>query len=145
VRLPDVNVLIYAFNPGADRHLEYRQWLHGLINGSAAFAVSELVLSSVVRIVTQTRFFATPVSTSDALAFVGPLRDAPNCRIVQPGPRHWNIFVDLCHRAKIRGAMVTDAYLAALAIEHGCELMTSDHDFARFPGLDWHEPCPTTP
>jgi hypothetical protein len=142
VQLPDVNVLIYAFNPGAERHDEYRNWLEEMVNGSAAYAISELVLSSVVRIVTQPRFFKSPASMADALAFVEPLRNSAQCRIVQPEARHWGIFVDLCDRAKVRGAMVTDAYLAALAIEHGCELMTTDHDFARFPGLAWRDPCP---
>jgi toxin-antitoxin system PIN domain toxin len=142
VQLPDVNVLIYAFNVGADRHAEYRDWLEKMANGPQAYAISELVLSSVVRIVTQARFFAEPATMADALAFVEPLRGAPQSRIVHPGARHWEIFVSLCHRAKVRGAMVTDAYLAALAIEHGCELMTTDMDFARFPGLAWRDPCP---
>lgn len=140
--LPDVNVLIYAYNEGAERHAEYRRWLDEIVSGRGAYAISELVLSSVVRIVTQARFFNAPASTAEVLAFVEPLRNAPQCRIVQPGERHWSIFIDLCHRAKVRGAMVTDAYIAALAIEHGCELMTSDRDFARFPGLVWRDPCP---
>jgi uncharacterized protein len=143
VQLPDVNVLIYAFNVGAERHGEYRRWLEDMVNGSSAYGISELVLSSMVRIVTQSRFFLSPASTAEALTFVEPLRSAPQCRILQPGPRHWRIFVDLCHQAKVRGAMITDAYLAALAIEHGCEFMTTDHDFARFPGLAWRDPCPT--
>jgi uncharacterized protein len=140
VQLPDVNVLIYAFNVGADRHADYRRWLGEMVNSPTAYGISELVLSSVVRIVTQARFFAVPATTAEALAFVEPLRLAPQCRIVQPGARHWGIFVDLCRRAAVRGAMITDAYLAALAIEHGCELITTDRDFARFPGLKWRVP-----
>jgi uncharacterized protein len=144
VQMPDVNVLIYAFNVGAERHKEYRRWLLEMVNGQAAYAISELVLSSVVRIVTQARFFAQPASLAEALAFVEPLRSAPQCRIIQAGPRHWGIFVDLCQKAKVRGAMITDAYLAALAIEHGCELLTTDHDFSRFAGLTWRDPCGMT-
>ena len=141
MQLPDVNVLIYAFNEGADRHNECKRWLDGLIDGPAAFGISELVLSSVLRIVTQARIFAAPANMKDAILFVEMIRNAPQCRIIRPGARHWDIFVDLCRRANVRGVMVTDAYLAALAIEHGCEFMTTDHDFARFPGLTWRDPC----
>lgn len=140
MQLPDVNVLIYAFNVGSERHGEYRRWLLELVNGSEAYGVSELILSSVVRIVTQSKFFAVPATMAAALAFVEPLRSTPQCRILTPGPRHWGIFVDICHKANVRGAMVTDAYLAALAIEHGCELITTDRDFSRFRGLRWRHP-----
>lgn len=58
----------------------------------------------------------------------------------QPGERHWSIFTGLCRAANIRGAMVTDAWLAALAIEHGCEWISLDRDFRRFPGLRWRSP-----
>jgi predicted nucleic acid-binding protein len=76
----------------------------------------------------------------DALAFCRRLIARPTASIIQPGQRHWQIMVDLIESAGVRGAMVSDAYLAALAIEQGCELVTSDKDFARFPNLRWRHP-----
>jgi toxin-antitoxin system PIN domain toxin len=77
---------------------------------------------------------------SAALAFVEEVRDQPNCVIVRPGPRHWELFTDLCRRVNARGNLVPDAYLAALAIESGSEWITTDRDYARFPGLRWRHP-----
>jgi toxin-antitoxin system PIN domain toxin len=75
-----------------------------------------------------------------ALAFVETLRGQPNCVLVSPGPRHWEIFRELCERAGAKGNLVADAYHAATAIEHGCEWITTDRDYARFPGLRWRHP-----
>ncbi|MEK7767726.1 MAG: PIN domain-containing protein, partial [bacterium] len=68
------------------------------------------------------------------------LRAEPQCVLASPGPRHWGLFMDLCRKADARGNLVPDAWLAALAIESGCELVTTDRDFARFPGLHWRLP-----
>jgi uncharacterized protein len=75
-----------------------------------------------------------------ALTFAAELREQPNCVIISPGPRHWDIFVDLCQKVNARGNLVPDAYLAALAIESGSEWITTDRDYARFPGLRWRHP-----
>jgi predicted nucleic acid-binding protein len=75
-----------------------------------------------------------------ALAFCERLMERPTAAFLQPGARHWGIMVDLIERSGVRGAMVSDAYLAALAIEHGCQLVTTDSDFARFPALLWRHP-----
>jgi hypothetical protein len=71
------------------------------------------------------------------MRFAGTLLDLPHCRIIQPGPRHWTIFRDLCRKTNASGNLLPDAWLAALAIEHGCEWITTDRDFAGFPGLRW--------
>jgi predicted nucleic acid-binding protein len=68
------------------------------------------------------------------------LREQPTCVPVSPGPRHWDLFVRLCRAAGVRGNLVPDAFLAALVIESGCELVTTDRDFSRFPGLRWRHP-----
>jgi toxin-antitoxin system PIN domain toxin len=136
----DVNVLIYATDAAAADHLRYRSWLDGVILGSSAFAVSDLVLSSFLRIVTNPRIFNTPSSLSTALAIVEGIRARPNCVVVQPGPRHWEIFVDLCRRVNAKGNLIPDAYFASLAIESGSEWYTTDRDYARFPGLRWRHP-----
>jgi len=138
MQLPDANVLIYAHREDAPEHTRYAAWLLALTAGDEPFALSELVLASFLRIVTNPRIFepATPMAT--AIAFCQRLVDWPRAAIVTPSRRHWDLFVKLC--ADVQGPLVSDAYLAALAIEHGCELVTTDSDFARFPGLRWRHP-----
>lgn len=138
--LCDVNVLLYAFRVDAHRHPEYRAWLNDQLSGPANVGVAELVLSAVVRIATHPRIFREPSTTEDALAFVEAVRSGPSAVVVAPGARHWSIFRDLCTRAAVKGNLVADAYLAALAIEWGCEWITTDGDYARFPGLKWRRP-----
>lgn len=103
-------------------------------------ALSELVLSAIVRVATNPRIFSPPSSPNEAFAFVNALRDAPNTVVLAPGPRHWDIFERLCIDTNARGNLVADAYLAALAIETGSEWITVDRDFSRFPGLRWRHP-----
>ena len=138
--LPDVNILICAFRADAPRHAEYRAWVADTVSGREAFGLSELVLSGVLRVATHPRVFTPPAPLDKARAFVDALRAQPNCVLVQPGPRHWGIFTDLCRAAGAKGNLIADAYHAALAIEHGCEWITSDRDYARFPGLRWRHP-----
>jgi toxin-antitoxin system PIN domain toxin len=135
--LADVNVLLHAFRDDADLHNVYSPWLTAIVNGSEPFAVSPQVLSSVIRIATNPKAFRRPDSLSSVVAFASVLLDQPNCRIVHPGVGHWRIFYELCHEAKATGNLVQDAWFAALAIEHGCEWITEDRDYARFPGLRW--------
>ncbi|QDU90599.1 Ribonuclease VapC43 [Pirellulimonas nuda] len=138
--LMDVNVLINATNESAPDHLEFASWLSAVMNSAEPYAVSEFVLSSVVRLMTNGRLFPTSGTTDAALSFVTSVRSRPNCELVQPGPRHWGIFTDLCRKTAARGNTVPDAYLAALAIEHDCEWITADRGFGRFPGLRWRHP-----
>jgi toxin-antitoxin system PIN domain toxin len=138
--LPDVNVLLYAFRSDSVDHQRYRTWLEEAISGPAAYGMSPQVLSAVVRIATHRKIFAKPSRLKDALTFSSTLMDQPNCQIVQPGGRHWSIFADLCKRSAATGNIVQDAWLAALALESGCEWITTDRDFARFPGLRWQTP-----
>lgn len=138
--LPDVNVLVYAHRRDADRHEEYRRWLERAVAGPAPFGLSDLVLSGFVRVVTHPRVFRQPTPLMEALAFVRVLRDRRNRVAIEPGPRHWDIFRDLCQKAQARGNLVPDAYLAALAIESGAEWITTDGDFQRFPGLNTRHP-----
>lgn len=139
--LPDVNVLIYAFRKDSPRHAEARSWLEALVQADAHFGVSPVALSAVVRIVTNPRVFANPSPIAEAFRYCDALVGQPNCEIVSPGERHWEIFRQLCLDTATRGPRVTHAWLAALAIEHGCTWATYDRDFARFPGLDWRQPA----
>ena len=138
--LPDVNVLIYSFRADSPRHAEFNRWLRSRLSAREAFGLSELVLSGVLRVLTHPRVFAPPTPLSKALAFVEAVRAQPNCVLVQPGPRHWTVFSHLCTSAGAKGNLVADAYHAALAIEHGCEWITTDRDFARFRELRWRHP-----
>jgi toxin-antitoxin system PIN domain toxin len=135
--LPDVNVLIYAFRADSERHSVSRAWLAQTLAAESPFGLSRLALSAVVRITTNARTFPQPSSLEDAFGFCQDLMDQPNCVLVEPGSRHWAIFQRLCMEANIVGADVTDAWFAALAIEHGCEWITFDRDFGRFAGLRW--------
>ena len=102
--------------------------------------MSPQVLCSVARIATHRRIYVSPSRLDDALAFSRVLLEQPNCTVVQPGARHFPIFEDLCRKAAVSGNLVQDAWLAALALESGCEWITTDGDFARFPGLRWRRP-----
>ena len=139
--LPDVNVLIYAFRKDAPQYAICRPWLDAIILGDAQFGMSPLVLSAVVRITTNRRNYAMPSTHGDVFGFCEDLLVQPHCQIVEPGERHWQIFQRLCVEADVQGPMVTDAYFAALAIEWGCEWITLDRDYARFPGLEWSVPA----
>ena len=138
--LIDVNVLVYAHREAADNHPRYKKWLLDVINGETAYGLSELVLSSFIRIVTHPQIFNPPSTLKEALAFITQIKSPPNCIIVRSGLRHWEIFETLCHQSGAKGNLVPDAYLAALAIESGCEWMTTDRDFTRFPGLKVRHP-----
>jgi hypothetical protein len=138
--LPDVNVLIYAFREDLRQHALCRRWIAAVVSSDARFGLSPLVLGAVVRITTNPRAFRTPSAIEEAFGFCEDLLGQPHCQVVEPGDRHWAIFRRLCIEADIRGPRVTDAWFAALAIEWGCEWVTLDRDYARFPGLRWQLP-----
>jgi toxin-antitoxin system PIN domain toxin len=140
MELPDINVLIYAHREDSPEHEKYAAWLHMLVNGAAPYALSSVTLGGFLRIVTNPRIFKPATPMDLALAFCHQLLAQTNAAFLQPGARHWPIMVDLIEQADVRGAMVSDAYLAALTIEHGCELITTDGDFSRFPNLRWRHP-----
>ncbi len=138
--LCDVNVLIYAHREECDRHDEYKAWMETLMRSGSAYGVSDLVLSGCLRILTHPRIFDPPSPARTAMAFVRQLREDTHAVVISPGRRHWSIFQELCETCDARGNLVSDAYLAALAIESGSEWISTDRDFARFPGLRWHHP-----
>ena len=138
--LPDVNVLIYAFREDALEHQRFRDWVEDLLNGDEAYGVCDLVLSGFLRIVTHPAIFDPPSPIAGALAFVEEVRGQPNCVVIQPGVRHWDVFASLCRTSGARGNLVPDAYLAALAIESGSDWITTDGDYGRFAGLRWRRP-----
>jgi len=140
VILPDINVLLYAFRSDSAGHSTYRKWLEDLVNGDEAYGMSPQVLCSVARIATHPRVYVSPSRLDEALAFASTLLEQPQCTVVTPGPRHFQIFEGLCRAAAVSGNLVQDAWFAALAVESGCEWITTDGDFARFAGLRWRRP-----
>lgn len=138
--LPDVNVLVCAFRSDAKDHSSHRVWLQGVIDGPSVYGISPQVLASLIRICTHRRIFVRPSSLTEAFEFCRILTSPPHCSLVVPGPRHWEIFKGLCASASAVGNLVQDAWFAALAIESGCEWITTDRDYARFEGLKSRPP-----
>jgi uncharacterized protein len=139
--LADTNVLIYAHRLDAVRHEEYRAWIQAMVDGPEPYAVSDFALTGMVCVVTNRKIYRDhPATIDEALAFAEVIREQPHAHVVSPGPRFWEIFSRLCRQVDARAKFVPDAYLAALAIEHGCEVITADKDFRRFPGLRWRRP-----
>lgn len=133
--LPDVNVLIYAYRNDAEHHAISRAWLDKTVASDSRFAVSKLTLAAFVRVVTNRISYPNPTLPSDAFAFCNNLLSQPNCEAIEPGERHWEVFQRLCLETNTRGRDTTDAWFAALAIEWGCEWVTFDRDFLKFPDL----------
>lgn len=138
--LIDVNVLVYACRRDAVKHREYHQWLTNSLNSGEPVGIAPESLGAVVRITTHPKLWKEPLAIADALEFAAAIHASPASIPVSPGPAHWPLFAGLCQEARAKGNLVTDAWLAALAIEHGCTLMTTDRDFARFRGLRWKHP-----
>ncbi len=139
--LVDVNVLVGAMRSDAPRHAVMRSALEALRESPEPFALCDPVLSGALRILTHPRVFRPPTPTAAAIRFLQVLRDSPNALVLAPGPRHWGLFLDLVAHAPSAGNLVSDAWIGALAIEHGCEVLSDDADFARLPGVRWRRPA----
>ena len=138
--LMDVNVLVYAHRTDAANHSAYRQWLESVVNGPASFGYSELVLSGFLRIVTHPKVFEAPSTLLSAIRFTEQIRSLTNAVCLAPGAMHWQIFMGFMEQINARGNDITDAYHAALAMEWGCEWVTTDKGFKRFKGLKVRDP-----
>jgi len=138
--LPDVNVLVYSHRTDSIHHSQFHGWLKDVLGSEEAFGISNLALSGFLRVVTNPKAFLFPTPLVEALAFVEAIRNRPNCVTIEPGPRHWSIFERLCRTVEARGNLIPYAYFAALAIESGCDWISTDSDYGLFPGLRWHNP-----
>ncbi|HLI58370.1 MAG TPA: TA system VapC family ribonuclease toxin [Solirubrobacteraceae bacterium] len=138
--LPDVNVLVYAFRRERREHAKYADWLQAA-RAQGRLALVETVLLGVIRVSTNPRAFADPAPTGRALAFVEELRATPGARHLAPTGATWDCLRRLVERDRqVRGRLIPDAWLAALAISHGARVATADRGFGRFPGLDFFDP-----
>jgi uncharacterized protein len=138
--LIDANLLLYAYHPRATHHAASREWLERVLSGSRLVRFSWLTLWAFLRISTNPRVFARPLSAAEAVSAVSSWLAQPAAGILDPGERHWEILGRFMNDGQAAGALVMDAALAALAIEHGAVLHTTDRDFSRFPGLEWTNP-----
>lgn len=138
--IPDVNVLVHAHRADSAEHEINRDWLERHASADEPTGIPDLVLSGFIRIVTHPRVFARPSPLEDALLVTEQLRGMPSFVALAPGPRHWGIFTRLCADARAAGNLVPDAYLGAIALEAGAEIVTADSDFAKLPGVRWRRP-----
>jgi toxin-antitoxin system PIN domain toxin len=140
VKLPDANVLLYAIDERAPRHDAARAWLEATLSGTETVAFAWTVLLAVVRLATKAAVFEQPLDADGALDIVDGWLERPNATVIHPTSRHAAVLRELLGPLGTAGNLVGDAHLAALAIEHGAELCSSDADFSRFPGVRWTDP-----
>ena len=138
--LIDANLLLYAYNPRAAEHDVSKRWLEAALSGRSLVRFAWLSLWAFLRISTNPRVFEHPLTMAEAEAAVAAWLAQPMAGILEPGERHWDILRALTQHGQTSGPLVMDAALAAIAIEHGATLCTTDRDFARFDGLKWENP-----
>jgi toxin-antitoxin system PIN domain toxin len=140
VKLPDVNLLLYALDATAPRHRAAKRWLEEQLSGTETFAFTWVVLLAFVRLSTSPRVFQNPLEPAEAFDVIDGWLAQPCATIVHPTDRHAAALRELLEPLGTAGNLTTDAHLATLAIEHGAELCSSDADFSRFAGLRWSDP-----
>lgn len=140
MKLLDLNLLLYAVNRDSRQHRKAKAWLDNVMSGEEPVAFPWIVLLGFLRISTNRRILSRPLSLSKALEIVSGWLAQPTARTLSPQEEHWRILSSLLADTGTAGNLTTDAHLAALAIEHGCELCSTDNDFARFPKLRWTNP-----
>jgi uncharacterized protein len=140
VRVPDLNLLIYAVDREASEHRAAHQWWNATLSGSETVGLTWTVLLGFLRLTTNARIVRAPLSAEVALDYVDRWLAHPATTVLEPTPRHVGILRNLLDRTGTAGNLVSDAHLAALAIEHGADLYSADRDFGRFPGLRWVNP-----
>jgi uncharacterized protein len=138
--LIDVNLLLHAYNARSLEHEAARRWLESTLNGHDLVCLTGLTVWAFIRISTNPRAFTRPLTLAEAEAAVDGWLAQQNVEWVEPGERHWEILRELLREGQATGPLVMDAVLAAIAIEHGAVLQTTDRDFSKFPGLKFENP-----
>lgn len=138
--LVDANLLVYAVDSDSPRHRAARRWLERTLSGTTAVGLPWVVLLAFLRLTTRTGILRTPLPLERALSYVHEWLEQPYVTAVPPGPRHWPLLRNLLRQTGLGGNLTSDAHLAALAIELGATLCSTDHDFARFPGVEHVDP-----
>lgn len=138
--VPDVNLLLHAYDTRSRVHARARRWLEDLLNGDRPVGLAWVVLLGFIRITTHPSVMVHPLDAREACGIARSWLDRPQSGILHPGERHAAILFDLLESLGTAANLTTDAHLAALAIEHQAELHSTDADFARVPGLRWRNP-----
>jgi toxin-antitoxin system PIN domain toxin len=139
----DANILLYAWDSTAKLHAQARAWIESSFSSGSHVGIPWQSAGAFLRIVTNTRFPGDRYTIEEAVAIVETWCEQPNVHLLVPGDRHWDSLRRTLLEGQCSGPLVTDAQLAALTIEHGGTLYTTDRDFARFPGLRWTNPLAT--
>ena len=138
--IPDINLLVFAYNSGGPYHERAKEWWEGCLSSPGVVGLPWAVMLGFVRVMSSNAVFRDPMEPREAVRHVRSWLDCPQAQIVTPGPRHLEILTDLMVAARVSGRLTTDAHLAALAIETQSELHSNDVDFSRFAGLRWRNP-----
>lgn len=136
----DANLLLYAYNADAPEHQRARVWLTSLLASPEWVGIPWLTLWAFLRISTNPRLFPRPLRAEEAFQIVRGWLGLPRVRVIEPGPRHLELLERLVRENQAAGALLMDAALAALALEQGGVLASTDRDFSRFAGLGWVNP-----
>jgi len=138
--VPDINILIYALNKDHVYHRQAKRWLEKAVSGGEAVGLSWIVILGFLRIVTSEKIMANPIDMETAFRIVDGWLEFPAVRIIEPTDRHWSILKEILSPLGTAGNLTSDAHLAALAVEYGGRLYSTDNDFARFRGVRWKNP-----
>ncbi len=133
--LIDANLLIYAVNADSPHHKVAKKWFEKTLSGDSAVGLPWIVVLAFLRITTHHNIFQTPLSPPQAIAYIESWLIQPHVKLITPGENHWPILKQILHSTGTAGNLTSDAHIAALAIEMGCEIYSADHDFKRFPSV----------
>ena len=138
--VPDINLLVYAYNSDASDHVRARSWLEGVMSGSRPVGLPWAVMLGYVRVMTSRAVVLDPFTPAEAIGHLRSWLARPQVMVPEPGSRHLDLLDELFREGRAAGQHTTDVHIAALAIEHQAEVFSNDTDFARFPGLHWTDP-----
>lgn len=138
--LVDANLLVYAHDLGSEHHAPAKLWLEEVLETEADVRFGLVTVLAFLRVITNPRVFTRPLSQADAVQVVETWLGRDNVAICEPTQRHWPLLAQLAMDGQARGPLLMDAHVAALALEHGATLATTDRDFSRFTGLRWFDP-----
>lgn len=139
--LPDVSILIHAHNMDSPVHDRARDWWDGCLAGTKAVGLAWAVMLGFIRITTHRSILSSPLAVGDVLGRLQSWLSLPQVHVVRPSERHFELLRQMLGRLGTAGNLTTDAHLAALAVERGYRLYSTDQDFDRFPMLHWENPC----
>jgi uncharacterized protein len=140
VIVPDINLLVYAYNSDAPDHERARTWWETSLSATRPVGLAWAVMLGYLRLMTSRSVLIDPFSPAEAIGHIRSWLERPQVLVLGPGTRHLDLIENLMQAARASGRLTTDVHLAALAIEHQAELCSNDSDFSRFPGLRWSDP-----